>query len=166
LTATVGASATNLIVFVWVEGTAAQNVTLDLGRARLIAGYKPSFNVREDRVNVIARAERQVQKSYNIATAPGASNTVGSPAFTCRGSDQVDRWTVFLRGRMLGTPTTITVYSTTGASANVRNLSDATDLAASSAVSGEGSFAVFPTSNATANKVYGFHWVAVRYPWT
>lgn len=37
VTAAISTSCNNLIVMVWTEGTAAQNVTLDLGQARLVA---------------------------------------------------------------------------------------------------------------------------------
>lgn len=38
LNVTVGSSCNNLILFVWTEGTAAQNVTLDIGKVRLVRG--------------------------------------------------------------------------------------------------------------------------------
>lgn len=163
-TATVGASANNLIVFVWVEGTAAQNVTLDIGKARFVPGYMPTFEVYEDRATMIARAERQVQKSYPIATAPGASIAQGAPNFTSRAADQADRWYVPFRTRMLKQPA-MTVYSTTGASGNVRNLSAAADLTANTASPGEAGFLAFPTANTVAGQIYAFNWVATAYPW-
>jgi len=46
LTVTLGLAFTNLIVFVWTEGTAAQNVTLDLGEAQLEPGGAASAFAR------------------------------------------------------------------------------------------------------------------------
>ena len=164
-TATVGSSANNLWVLVWTEGTAAQNDTLDLGKVRLVAGFEPMPSLREDRATTIQRAERQVQKSYNIAVAPGTSFAQGAPAFTSRAADQSDRWTVYLRGRMFKNPTR-TVYSTTGASGNVRNLSGAADVTADTADQGEGGFVVYPTANTASGSIYSFHWTCTAYPWT
>jgi len=47
ITATLGSAFNNLIVMAWVEGTAAQNVTLDLGEAQLeIGGAATAFERR------------------------------------------------------------------------------------------------------------------------
>jgi hypothetical protein len=164
LTATVGPSANNLWVFVWSEGAAAQNVTLDIGRVRLIPGYMPSLKVFEDRAALVQRAERFVQKSYPLATAPGTNIGQGLHVVTSRAADQADRWFVPLRTRMLAQPS-VTVYSQTGAAGNVRNLSAAADVAASVANVGEQGFTVFPTANTVAASIYGFNWVAAKYPW-
>jgi hypothetical protein len=165
ITANVGSSANNLWVLVWTEGTAAQNVTLDIGKVRLVAGFEPMPSLREDRATLIQRAERQVQKSYNIATAPGTSTAQGAPTFTSRAADQADRWTVYLRSRMFKNPTRV-VYSTTGASGNVRNLSGAADVTADTAGQGEGGFVVYPTANTASGSIYAFHWTCTAYPWT
>lgn len=165
VTANVGSSANNLWVFVWTEGTAAQNVTLDLGKVRLVAGFEPMPNLRTDYTTMIERAERQVQKSYNIAVAPGTSTAQGAPTFTSRAADQADRWTVYFRSRMFKNPTR-TVYSTTGASGNVRNLSGAADVTADTAGQGEGGFVVYPTANTASGSIYAFQWTCTAYPWT
>ena len=44
--ATISSSANNLIVFIWSEGTLAQNATLDLGAVQLALGAQTPFEVR------------------------------------------------------------------------------------------------------------------------
>lgn len=47
LTATAGSSTNNFIVFVWTEGVAAQNVTLDIAKAQLeVSSYASDFEKR------------------------------------------------------------------------------------------------------------------------
>jgi hypothetical protein len=77
LTGAVSASCNNLIVVFWTEGTFAQNATLDVGKAQLEAGstatafeYLP-FDV------AVAQCQRYYEKSYDLATAPGATTSVG-----------------------------------------------------------------------------------------
>lgn len=76
IVATVGNSANNIIVFIWTEGTAAQNSTLDIGRAWCGQGYNARW-VQEPFQTNLARCERFFEKSYNIAVAAGSNTKLG-----------------------------------------------------------------------------------------
>jgi len=165
LTANVGSSANNLIIFVWTEGTVAQNVTLDIGRVRLVQGFMPMPSIRENRATAIERIQRQVQKTYNLSTAPGASTAIGAAANNAHAALQASRWWVPFRKRM-STTSTVTVYSQTGASGNVRDVVGAADKTAATTAAGETGVTVYPTQDLTDNAIYTFHVVATAYPWT
>lgn len=67
----VSSSCNNLILFVWTEGTAAQNVTLDIGKVRFVLGnysigdvYIPTFE------ETLRYAMRFYEKSFPYLTAP------------------------------------------------------------------------------------------------
>lgn len=166
ITATVGASANNLIVFIWTEGAAAQNVTLDIGKIRLLRGYMPVRDFpAERRAIAIERCERIVQKTYNLSVAPATSTGVGAVHHNSQGNAQQSRWWAPFRTRMRTTPT-CTVYSQTGASANVRDVTAGADIAASTTGAGEDGVAAFPTANTTDTNIITFHVVATAYPWT
>lgn len=66
----VGASANNLILIVWTESTAAQNVTLDWGRVKVSEGPFLSAFEAEPLADNQLRCGRLYQKSFPDATAP------------------------------------------------------------------------------------------------
>lgn len=79
VTATLGSSFNNLIVFVWTEATAAQNVTLDLGKVKLEPGSVGTpFYPRSIEVET-ALCQRYLP-AYN---APSGSAVVVTPAGQC-----------------------------------------------------------------------------------
>ena len=59
--ATISSSAKNLIVFIWSEGTLAQNATLDLGAVQLAQGAQTPFEVRPVALELIL-----AQKHFEI----------------------------------------------------------------------------------------------------
>jgi hypothetical protein len=63
LTVTLGSSFNNLIVMVWTEGTAAQNVTLDLAKAKLTQGIDPGEFRPESYSVELARCQRYFWRS-------------------------------------------------------------------------------------------------------
>lgn len=80
VTATGTTSANNLIVFIWTEGTAAQNVTLDITEAQLcaadeIGAWRPRSSEQE-----LALCQRYYEKSYAVDTVPGTVATVDASA--------------------------------------------------------------------------------------
>lgn len=166
LTANVGSSCNNLLVLVWTEATVAQNVTLDIGQVRLITGFMPNINVRPDRAADIARCRRQVEKSYTLSVAPATSSELGAYEFATRAAagDQLDRAAVRFSVPKIALPT-VTIYSATGASGNIRNVTDSNDITAAADHIGDSGFAMKPTANVTAEKRYAFHWAAAAYPW-
>lgn len=81
LTATVGSSANNLIVFVWTEGTAAQNATLDAAPQIEQGGVATA---REFMPIALLKQSCGVfyEKSYGDGVVPGASTFSGMAAIT------------------------------------------------------------------------------------
>ena len=97
LTVTLGSAFTNIILFVWVEQTAAQNVTLDIGKVRFLQGsYAGDIEVPRFADEFISSL-RYYEKSFVYATAPaqnagftgaigevqvgGATTSVSTPAY-------------------------------------------------------------------------------------
>lgn len=129
LTVTIGSSANNLILFVWVEQTAAQNVTLDIGKVRFVPGayagdiYIPRFE------ETLRYAQRQFNKTFNYATTPaqaaGASGQIQSDYAYANNAGVTAVWH-YPGGRMRTTPA-ITTYNPTQANANWRRNDDGAD---------------------------------------
>ena len=89
LTATCGSSMNNLIVVVWTDATAAQNVTLDFSRMQLEPGAVAThFETLAPGVE-ITRCERWYEKSYNLANAPGAVTLVSAYHFRAEVSGDI-----------------------------------------------------------------------------
>ena len=129
--------------------------------AKLNIGEKAqgfSLNGR-DLVEELIKCQRYYEKSYNLDTAPGtSSNDIG--AFDQRKANSADNelWTVQFSTRKRVNPVG-EVYSTvTGAAGNVRNVSNAVDVAAG--ISGEGESAMSPVSTMLANIHVAYHWTA------
>jgi len=78
LTVTLGGTFNNLVVLAWTEGTAAQNVTLDLGNAQIEAGSVATEFEHRPRQAEQDLCQRYFWKSFNQSVAP-AHNTVSSP---------------------------------------------------------------------------------------
>lgn len=78
LTVTLGSTFNNLIVLAWTEGTAAQNVTLDLGKAQLEVGSVATEFERVPAAQNVILCQRFFEKSYGIDVAPGTVTDVGS----------------------------------------------------------------------------------------
>jgi len=108
----------------------------------------------------LALCQRYYEKSYDSAIAPGASSTAGAVILTSRKADAWDRLHVSYKVPKRTTPT-ITVYSTTGASAKWRDLLAAADLAAAASYIGDKGFFSYPTAPTTIDYLYGFHWTAL-----
>ncbi|WP_191126169.1 hypothetical protein [Mesorhizobium sp. B2-1-2] len=111
LGATIGPSANNLIVMIWTEGTAAQNVALDVawelvGGSRSAAAYPLDPRSMKDE---IALCQRYFSKSFplNVAPAEGlASPWIAGFSWSTAG---VGTQTISLPVAMAGIPT-ITFY--------------------------------------------------------
>lgn len=89
LTVTLGTSFNNLTVFVWTEGTAAQNVTLDVSRVQLEPGstatafeYLPIDVQLERCQRYYWRQTGPLAFSYMSAFAPASSTTAGTALVT------------------------------------------------------------------------------------
>ena len=136
LTFTVGGTVNNLILFVWTTGTAAQNVTLDIGKVRLVPGdtageiYIPTFD------ETLRYAMRFFEKTFQYTVAP-AQNAGGLGALAVAqavGASATTRlsWR-FLVPKCEGVPTTTGVtYNPAAGNAHVRNDTTGTDCSGTS----------------------------------
>lgn len=92
LTGTVSASANNLIVFIWSEGTLAQNATLDLGKVQLERGSTAT----EFEVLPITSIEQQCYRYFQIIRASDSSNNIIHLGFGVALTAQIVRaWWIF-----------------------------------------------------------------------
>jgi hypothetical protein len=79
--ATISSSANNLIVFIWSEGTLAQNATLDLGAVQLVQGAQTPFEVRPFGLE-LALAQRYFERNtYDMTTMTSGGYTNSYSAF-------------------------------------------------------------------------------------
>lgn len=159
LTGTVSATCNNLIVIFWTEGTAAQNVTLELTEMQLTRGalavsYAPRLQTDE-----LLLCQRYYCKSYAIDTNPGTVTNTGCIAYVT--ASTAGEWgpNVFYPVEMRTTPTK-TFYSTnSGASGNKYNATDAVDVAMTTTnVAGNRSHG--GSSNHVSAKVYRYQFTA------
>lgn len=167
LTAAVGSSANNLIVFCWTEATQAQNVTLDFGKMKLEPGSVATKFVPDRKGDTLRRVSRFFQKSFSETTVPAQSVGAGTgeyrfPAQQAGANTNRVGKIMFPYGPMISSPT-LTLYNPAAANAQVRDLSAGADCSASSVLSSdENGFIVTTTGNAstTVASTLGIHWRA------
>lgn len=81
--ATISSSANNLIIFIWSEGTLAQNATLDLGVVQLAQGAQTPFEARSALVDLLlAQRYAYVGSGYDIMGGVGSTTTNVCAHFT------------------------------------------------------------------------------------
>ena len=78
--ATISSSANNLIVFIWSEGTLAQNATLDLGAVQLAQGAQTPFEVRPVGLE-LALAQRYYNQAAPIGLLIGGNAGTGATLY-------------------------------------------------------------------------------------
>jgi len=162
--ATISSSANNLIVFIWSEGTLAQNATLDLGAVQLAQGAQTPFEARPVALEVEI-AQRFYEKSFNIDTGPAQNaGTAGAMYFAQVVAGAVAQMATAVRFKVekRSTPT-ITLYNPNAANAQIRNDVTVSDWSGSAASSGGTSgFRVSGTgpSGSTSGNSGLFHWSA------
>ena len=106
----------------------------------------------------LALCQRYYEKSYNMASIAGASTNTGKGSFVCATGNTFWRWTQNYRVSKRA-DSTFTIYSTTGASGNVR-LSNGSDLAVTTEDAGENATAVYVSRNATVGDFFWWQWTA------
>ena len=106
----------------------------------------------------LALCQRYYEKSYNMASIAGASTNTGKGSFVCATGNTFWRWTQNYRVSKRAN-STFTIYSTTGASGNVR-LNNASDLAVTTEDAGENATAIFVSRNATVGDFFWWQWTA------
>lgn len=165
LTVTLGSTFNNLVVLAWTEGTAAQNVTLDLGKAQLEVGAVATDYDRLSADVVLAKCQRYYEKSFPQGTAP-AQNAGTEGALFFR---QIP---AAATGTLIGVPykvtkrtdPTVTTYNPSAANAQVRNTAVAADCTnTSTGTASNDSFLIISTDTAAgsaANNSNAVHWAA------
>lgn len=78
LTATVSSSANNLILMVWTDGTAAQNVTVELSEIMLCDNALARDWLPDPMQVELARCQRYFQKTYDTDAPPGTVTSNGA----------------------------------------------------------------------------------------
>lgn len=107
----------------------------------------------------IQEAQRYFEKSYNLSTDPGTSTQIGSLHHIApKTATQTLKDVRFSTGKV-GTPT-ITMYSSTGASGNVRNLTSGADVAATATQEGLSGFHADTTASITDGDEIAWHYTA------
>ena len=166
--ATVGASATNLIVFAWTEDAQAQSNLFVITDCWLVPDTMTAPFMPRDDAAEVALCQRFYQKSYNLDTAPGAaSNNVGIWSTNTQATEASNS-ILFGKNfptRMRGIPT-LTLYDFAGNSGRVSefssNLSVVTNnVTPSTGVvhAGESGFAVAHDPAANIGGIM-YHWTA------
>lgn len=78
VSATISASATNIIVMAWTESTQAQNVTFDRWGQRLIEASSLIDYIRRSYAEELTACRRYFERSYDNGVATGSSTETGA----------------------------------------------------------------------------------------
>jgi hypothetical protein len=108
----------------------------------------------------LALCQRYYEKNYPQGTAPASSSTLSKGSFVVHTSATMTyRWSQQFKVTKRAAPTSV-IYSTTGASGNVR-LNNGSDLAVTIEDSGDSGFAVYALNrSSTGGEFYWWNWVA------
>lgn len=154
------ASAKNIAVFLYynnADGTVSDFIYVT--DVQLERGSEATpFERRTDVVEELL-CKRYFSKSYNRGQAPGAVSSTGAVYFRASAGDQTDRVQVRIPVEARATPT-ITLYSTAGTAANMRDETAAGDKTAATTSVGHNGFLAYPTENLTSAASMAFHWTA------
>jgi hypothetical protein len=128
---TLGSSFTNLMVVFWIEGAAAQNVTLDIGKAQLEPGARATPFERVPLQTEKNLCMRRYQKSFPAATAP--AQNAGTTGAVCLGQGAAASTAQVLQFvsypvEMASNPS-LTIFNPGAANAHIRNLAIGADFA-------------------------------------
>jgi hypothetical protein len=133
----------------WVQITGVQ---LEKGSTATSFDYRPYGTE-------LQLCQRYYEKSYSMASIAGASTNTGKGSFNVgAAANTFWRWTQNYRVSKRA-DSTFTIYSTTGASGNVR-LNNASDLAVSTEDAGENATAIFVSRNASLGDFFWWQWTA------
>jgi hypothetical protein len=168
LTATVGASANNLIVFVWSTATLATGVTIQASRFKLEKGAKRSGWNQRSTAEEQALCLRHYRKSFpsGVAPAQNTGSALGALTYRSRGGGAASLGGAHagLAPPMRVSPT-LTFFNPSAVNDKWRNLTDAADSGQATslaAVAGDSGFFVSNTEVAGdgAGEPLAVHWTA------
>lgn len=159
VTATLG-STNNFSVFVWTEGTLAQNGTMELARMAFRPGTEivhGQSHMHFDIASELVACQRYYEKSYNQGTAPGTASTAGIVYFKSNGTNHYEAVPFKVTKR---TAPNVTLYNpNSGSSGSWRDYSASTDKTVTGSNIGESGLMVAVTSSVDGNATGG-HYVA------
>lgn len=167
ITATVGSSANNLTVFIWTEGTAAQNVTLDIGKMKLGRGATPVAYEEPPFDLLIAQCQMYYEKSFELGTVPAQNIGAGTgeetfPA-TVAGANTNRSHRVRFAVAKRATAPTVTTYSPSAATAQAYDQTAAAVCTNTTVVNNTQSgfhITVTAAAGTAVGGVIAFHWTA------
>lgn len=166
LTGTAGSSLNNWVVLVWTEGTAAQNVTLDVGLIQLEHGSVATEFEYQTFQRDLQESQHFYAKSFLLATAAAQNVGVNTgeaywPA-TAAGA-AITRLYIRFPVVMFAAPT-VTLYNPAAANGEVRDETAGADCSGSAAAGiTQNGFRIDSTGNggSVGTNVMGVHWAAV-----
>ena len=162
LQTTLGSTFNNLYVFVWTEGAAAQNATLDLA-VNLRRGNATTPVAMRPFQDELTLCQRYYEKTYPLGDAPGTAygtSTGGGPISTYIYANANYASVSFgFKATKRVSPTVTTYSPVTGASGVIRNANGAVDLAAEIFVNDNN--ATIRVSNVNVNAINFVHVHAV-----
>lgn len=166
----IGSTTNNLILFIWTEGTAAQNVTLDVSKVRLTEGVHLGDIQIPRFADELMRCGRFFQKSFNYAVTPAqnAGLNSGELYFPATGTGAVTNraqsFSFLPRMRNTGlTPNvTLTLFNPAAVNAQVRNVTDSADCTISVGSGAESYAQIVYTGSAgtVPGENMAVHWTA------
>lgn len=130
ITVALGSAFNNLIVMAWTQGTAAQNVTLDLGEAQIEVGSVATPFERHGFDVELRRCQRYYAKTFPIGTTP--AQAAGAPGALIMASANTTAYNAvaiwqYPVAPMRAAPT-ITTYNPRQSNANFRDFANTADL--------------------------------------
>ena len=158
LTASISSSMNNHAVILWTDSTQAQNVTLDIAKAKLEKSSSATAFVADNYGVQLNDCRRYYEASYEYGVAAGTAVDLGSTNLLCYDASS------HVQGFMIGVTKriapSVTLYSTNGTSGKW-TAAGAIDTAAITA-NGISTRAVqyMASSSLTQNAAYYGHWVA------
>lgn len=151
ISVTLGSTFNNLIVFVWTEGTVAQNVTLDIGKVQLEKGPAATDYEVLSLGEIITLCER-----YYESGGDGSSTAADQQFRACYSGES--SWPVRYRVRKRTSGSVNIWAQSSGTGAKWRDQSAGSDVTATVPVQTEGGF-VSQATTTDANS-YAFTWDA------
>ena len=159
LTATISSAMNNLIAVFWTESTMAQNETLDIARAQLVAGTTlPEFK-NEDFAITQMRCSKYYYKTFNVADKPAqnigyAAAAMAMPQVVGASTAQPCAMRLIYPYSGLKSIPTVTLFNPFAANAEARNTTRATSCSATTVVT-NGSNAIEVTFTTPAGSSIG-----------
>lgn len=166
ITGTLGSSVNNIVVFVWTEGTEAQNVTLALANCGFIRGAAaPAAHTTRFFSTEVFHCQRYYQKSFALDTTPAQGSTsTGSIVVTqVVGAGAGNTALLYqFSPRMRAVPT-VTTYNPVSANAQPRNFSVNADWSSIGTIGlGDGGFGIsaITAAGSAAGQISTVHFTA------